>query len=167
MKRVYALSIALAVLALLGSRAPAAWARPEHGGEHGARFAEHLQQALQRLGLNESQQSTIQTLLRTHTKEVIQRRADIATMRVDLQPLLHTDPVDMPRVKQALQAIAAKEVDLHLAHLTLMQDIRQVLTTEQQQHFRAMLEHHHGHEEGEHHDREEGAHHGHDEGEHR
>ena len=138
MKRVYALSIALAVLAPIGGRAPLAWARPEHAFGHGAQFAEHLQRAVQRLGLNESQQSTIQTLLRTHTKEVIQRRAEMATMRVDLRPLLQADPVDMTRVKQALQAIAAKEVDLHLAHLTLMQDIRQVLTPEQQKQFRPM-----------------------------
>ncbi len=158
MKRVYALSIALVLLALLGSQAPSAWARPEHGVGHGARFAAHLQRALLRLGLNESQQSTIQTLLRTHTKEVIQRRAEIATMRVDLRPLLHTDPVDMPRVKQALQAIAAKEVDLRLAHLTLMRDIRQVLTTEQQQKLRDMFAHHRGRAEGEHHDHEEGEH---------
>ena len=158
MKRVYALTIALAVLALLGSRAPGAWARPEHDVGHGERFAEHLQHALQQLGLNESQRSTVQTLLRTHAKEVIQRRAEIATMRVDLQPLLQADPVDTTRVKQALQAIAAKEVDLHLAHLTLMQDIRQVLTPEQQKQFRAMLAHHHGCEEGEHHSHDEGAH---------
>ena len=36
--------------------------------------------------------------------------------------------MDLSRVKPALQAIAAKEADLRLAHIALMQDIRQVLT---------------------------------------
>jgi Spy/CpxP family protein refolding chaperone len=158
MKRVYTLSIALALLALVGGLAPSAFARPEHGFGDFAHFEEHTNRALHQLGLSDSQQSTVQTLLRTHAKEVIRLKGEIATMRVDLRPLLHTDPVDMNRVKQAFQAIAAKEVDLHLAHLTVMQDIRQVLTAEQQKKFRAMMEHHHGREEGEHHDHEEGEH---------
>jgi hypothetical protein len=48
------------------------------------------------------------------------RRAEIATMRADLRQLLRTDPVDLSRVKPALQAIAAKEADLRLAHIALM-----------------------------------------------
>src|SRR2546425_10741786 len=147
MKRFYALPLALAMLALVGGRAPSAFARPEHGFGHFARFEEHLHRTVQQLGLSESQQSTVHTLLRTHAKEVIRLKAEIDTMRVDLRPLLQTDPVDMNRVKQALQAIAAKEVDLHLAHLTVMQDIRQVLTPEQQKKLRTMVEPHHGREE--------------------
>jgi len=77
--------------------------------------------------------------------------AEIATMRVDLRQLLRTEPVDLNSVKPALQAIAAKEADLRLAHITLMHDIRQVLTPEQQQKFRTMAEHHQGRDEGEHH----------------
>jgi len=150
MQRVYALPLALAMLALVGGLAPSAFARPEHGVGHWAYFAAHLHRTLQQLALNESQQSTVHTLLRTHAKEVIRLKAAMDTMRVDLRPLLQTDPVEIHRVKQALQAIAAKEVDLHLAHLTVLQDIRQVLTPEQQKKFRTMFEHHRGHDEEEH-----------------
>ena len=39
-----------------------------------------------------------------------------------------------------MQSIAGKEVDLRLAHMTLMQEISKLLTPEQRQKFRAMRE---------------------------
>jgi Spy/CpxP family protein refolding chaperone len=51
-------------------------------------------------------------------------------MRVDLRQQLRADPVDLQSVKVALQAIAAKQVDLQMAHVTLLHDLRQVLTPE-------------------------------------
>ncbi len=78
---------------------------PEHGSNRFARFEAHLHQSLQQLGLNESQQNTVQTLLRTHAKERIRLKAEIDTMRVDLRQLLRMDPVDMNSVKPALQPI--------------------------------------------------------------
>ena len=154
MKRFSPLPIALTLLALIvgSGLPPAAWARlPEHGSDRAARFDAHLQGRLQQLGLNESQQSTVQTLERTHAKEVIRLKAELATMQVDLRQLLQTDPVDLGRVKPALQAMAAKEADLRLAHITLMQDIRQVLTPDQQKQFRSLAVHHHVRDEGAHH----------------
>ena len=61
-------------------------------------------------------------------------------MAVDLRQFLETDPVDLPKVKQLLQSIAGKEVDLRLAHITLMQEISKLLSPEQRQKFRAMRE---------------------------
>jgi Spy/CpxP family protein refolding chaperone len=76
-------------------------------------------------------------------------------MRLDLRQLLYTDPVDLSRVKPALQAIATKKVDLQLAHITVMQEIRQVLTPEQQKKFRARSERHHSRDDGERHSRDD------------
>jgi Spy/CpxP family protein refolding chaperone len=152
MKRSYTLAMALAILALVGGLGltTSAWARSAGDGhDRFARFEEHIQRRLQPLGLSDSQQSTVQTLLRTHAKEVIRFKAEIDTMRLDLQQLLYTDPVDLSRVKPALQAIAAKKVDLQLAHITVMQEIRQVLTPEQQKKFRTISEHHHTRDDGE------------------
>jgi Spy/CpxP family protein refolding chaperone len=153
MKRFSPLPIALTLLTLIvgSGLPPAAWARLlEPGADRSARFEAHLQGRLQQLGLNESQQSTVQTLERTHAKEAIRLKAEIATMRVDLRQLLRTDPVDLSRVKPALQAMAAKEADLRLAHITLMQDIRQVLTPDQQKQFRSLVAYHHARDEGAH-----------------
>lgn len=153
MKRSSTLAIAFAILALVGGGlglTTSAWARsPEHGHDRFARFEEHIQRRLQPLGLSDSQQSTVQTLLRTHAKEVIRLKAEIDTMRLDFRQLLHTDPLDLSRVKPALQAIATKKVDLQLAHITVMQEIQQVLTPEQQKKFRTMSERHHPRGDGE------------------
>jgi Spy/CpxP family protein refolding chaperone len=51
---------------------------------------------------------------------------------------LWANPVDLAKVKQQFQAIAAKEVDLHLAHVTALEEIRKVLTPEQQQQFKTL-----------------------------
>ena len=153
MKRFSALPLALALLALLvgSGRVPAALAQaPEHRHGRFAHDGDHLQRILQQLDLNEGQQNTVQTLLRTQAKERIRLQAEIDTMRVDLQQQLRADTVDLQSVKAALQAIAAKEVDLQMAHLTLMHDIRQVLTPEQQKKFQSLLEQHHTQEHGEH-----------------
>jgi hypothetical protein len=46
---------------------------PEHRHGRFAHVGDHLQRSLQQLGLNESQQNTVQTLLRAHAKERIRR----------------------------------------------------------------------------------------------
>jgi Spy/CpxP family protein refolding chaperone len=153
MKRFSALPLALALLALVvgSGRVPTALAQPpEHRHSRFAHDGDHLQRMLQQLDLNEGQQNTVQTLLRTHAKERIRLRAEIDSMRVDLRQQLRADAVDLNSVKSALQAIAAKEVDLHMVHFTLLHDIRQVLTPEQQKKFRSLLEESHTHEHGEH-----------------
>jgi Spy/CpxP family protein refolding chaperone len=67
-------------------------------------------------------------------------RTDIGVLAVDVQQLLETDPVDLPKAKQLFQSIGAKEADLHLAHVTLMLDVNKLLTPEQQKTFRTMRE---------------------------
>jgi hypothetical protein len=62
-------------------------------------------------------------------------------MALDVPPLLEANPVDLAKVKQLFQAIAAKEADLRLAHVTAMQAIRKLLNPEQQKQFRTMPGH--------------------------
>ena len=153
MTRFSALPLALALLALvvgLGWVPSAVAQSPEHRHGRGAHFGDHLQRSLQQLGLNESQQNTVQTLLRTHAKERIRLQAEIDTMRVDLRQQLRADAVDLQSVKSALQAIAAKQVDLQMVHFTLMHAIRQVLTPEQQKKFQSLIEQRHTRDHEEH-----------------
>ena len=152
MKRSYVLAMLLALVWFAGglSLTPSVLARPsEYGHDRFEHVEAHIQRRLQPLGLSDSQQSTVQTLLRTHAKEVIRLKAEIDTMRLDLQQLLHTDPVDLSKVKPALQAIAAKKADLQLAHITVRHEIRQVLTPEQQKKFQARRDRHHSRDDGE------------------
>ncbi len=93
------------------------------------------------LEFTDAQKMQIQALLRTEDKEVIRLQADIDTTTIDLHQLLDAEPVEIARVKTTLQIIATKEADLRLAHITKMQDIRQLLTPAQQQKFRMSWAH--------------------------
>ena len=110
-------------------------------GHGGMMLQQHLEWLSQQLKLNDEQRAQVQTLLRNHAKEIIRLRAEIDTMALDVPPLLEAHPVDLAKVKQLFQAIAAKEADLRLAHVTAMQDIRKLLNPEQQKQFRTMPGH--------------------------
>ena len=110
-------------------------------GHGGMMLQRHLEWLSQQLKLSDEQRTQVQTLLRNHAKDVIRLRAEIDTMTLDVPPLLEANPVDLAKVKQLFQAIAAKEVDLRLAHVSAMQDIRKLLTPEQQKQFRTMPGH--------------------------
>jgi Spy/CpxP family protein refolding chaperone len=100
----------------------------------------HMERLGQQLALTDDQRAQVRTLLGNHAKEAIRLRAETGVMAVDVRQLLEADPVDLPKAKQLLQSIAGKEVDLRLAHITLMQEISKLLTPEQRQKFRAMRE---------------------------
>jgi Spy/CpxP family protein refolding chaperone len=104
----------------------------------GMQFQQHLGWLTRQLKLTDAQRAQVQTILRAQAKEMIRLHAERAAMRLDVQPMLEADPVDLAKVKQHFLAIAAKEVDLHMAHVTAMQEIRKILTPEQQQQFKAM-----------------------------
>jgi Spy/CpxP family protein refolding chaperone len=98
----------------------------------------HIEWLTQQLKLSDEQRAQAQTLARNHAKDIIRLQAELDTMALDVSPLLEADPVDLTKVKQLFQAIAAKEADLHLAHITAMQDIRKLLTPEQKKQFQTM-----------------------------
>jgi Spy/CpxP family protein refolding chaperone len=109
--------------------------RMEH---EGMRLQQRLDRLTQQLKLTDQQRAQVRTILSTQAKEMIRLQAERATLRLDVPPLLEADPVDLAKVKQQFQSIAAKEADLHLAHVTAMQEIRKVLTPEQQQQFKTL-----------------------------
>ena len=110
----------------------------EHGrrGHEGMRLQQHLDRLTQQLTLTDAQRAQVRTILYTHAKDMIRLQAEMATLRLDVPPLLEAEPVDLAKVKQQFLAIAAKEADLHLAHVTAMQEIRKGLTPDQQQQFK-------------------------------
>jgi Spy/CpxP family protein refolding chaperone len=117
--------------------------RPMRGmmGHGGMMLQRHPEWLSQQLKLSDEQRAQVQALLRNHAKDIIRLRAEIDTMALDVPPLLEANPVDLAKVKQLFQAIAAKEADLRLAHVTAMQDIRKLLNPEQQKQFRTMPGH--------------------------
>jgi len=106
----------------------------------GGMMGRHLERLAQQLELTDAQQAQVRALLRNHAKEAVRLRTDIGVLAVDVQQLLETDPVDLPKAEQLFQSIGTKEADLRLAHVTLMQEVNKLLTPEQQKTFRPMRE---------------------------
>ena len=106
----------------------------------GSMMGRHMERLAQQLELSSEQQAQVRTLVRNHAKEAIRLRADSSVLAVDVRQLLDADPIDLPKVKQLIQSIAAKEADLRFAHVTLMQEVNKLLKPEQQKKFRTMRE---------------------------
>lgn len=105
---------------------------------HGHMLLRKLDRLAEQLNLTPEQRTQIRALARTHMKEAIQTRADMAALRIDLSALLDAESVDVAKVKETLQSLAAQRANLAFAHVTLMQEINQLLTPEQQQQFRTL-----------------------------
>jgi Spy/CpxP family protein refolding chaperone len=101
----------------------------------------HMERLVQQLGLSDEQQRQVRPLLLNYAKEAIRDRADIAVTRLEIRQLLSANQPDLSQVKDMLQNIAAKEAQLSFDRITTMQDIRKLLTPEQQEQWRAMHSH--------------------------
>jgi Spy/CpxP family protein refolding chaperone len=102
---------------------------------------QHFERLAQQLELTDEQRAQAVPLLSTHAKNFIRLRAEIDTLSIDVQQLLETDPIDLARAKQLISTIAAREGELRLEHITAMENMRKLLTPEQQKKFRAMRHH--------------------------
>lgn len=108
-----------------------------YGRGHGHQMMRNIERLTADLDLSEQQKRQIRSLWRTHMKQAIQARAALAAQRIDLQERLDAETVDMTKVKLLLQDMAARQADLRFSHLSLMQEIKQQLTPEQQKKFSA------------------------------
>src|SRR6185436_6981803 len=90
-------------------------------GHEGLRLQQHFERLTQQLKLTDQQRVQVWTILYNQAKDMIRLRAELATLRLDVPPLLEAEPVDLAKVKQQFLAIATKEVDLQMAHVTAMQ----------------------------------------------
>lgn len=104
----------------------------------GATGLRHMERLAQQLGLSDDQRRQVQSLQLNYAKEAIRTRADMAVAHVEVRQLLSADQPDLSQVKDKLQQIASKEAQLRFAHITMMQDIRKLLTPEQQKQWRAL-----------------------------
>ena len=109
----------------------------QYGRGHGHQMLRNIERLTADLDLSEQQERQIRALWRTHMKQAIQARAALAAQRIDLQERLDAEPVDMTKVKSLLQDMAAQQAELRFSHLSLMQEIKQQLTPEQQKKFSA------------------------------
>lgn len=103
-----------------------------------ARGLRHMERLAEQLGLSDDQRKQIEPLLLHYAKEAIRTRADIAVARLEIRQLLSANQPDLSKVKDTLQNIASQEAQLRFDRITTMQDIRKLLTPEQQKQWQAM-----------------------------
>jgi Spy/CpxP family protein refolding chaperone len=98
----------------------------------------HMERLVQQLGLSDEQQRQVRPLLLNYAKEAIRDRADMAVTCLEIRQQLSSNQPDLSKVKDMLQNVAGKEAQLRFARITTMQDIRKLLTPEQQKQWQAV-----------------------------
>jgi Spy/CpxP family protein refolding chaperone len=102
----------------------------------------HMQMMMRHLGLDEKQKAEVERIMTAHMKEVIKKQADLKIAKLDLKSILSKDSIDMKAAESKLKDIEAMKTALFLSHLTVHQDIKSVLTPEQQKKMKEMMEMH-------------------------
>ncbi len=120
----------VSALALLG--AGTAWADPL--GPQGPRGdgPMRMERMLGQLDLTDAQREQIETILDVHRNAAAGQRADLHAARAALADRIHADVFDEQAIRDAAAAVATIEVDIALSRATLLQQVRGVLTPEQQ-----------------------------------
>ena len=102
----------------------------------------HMKMMLMRLGLDEKQQAEVDKIMTAHMKDVIKKKADLDIAKLDLKSILSKDPMDMKAAESKLKEIEAMKTAMFLAHLNVHQEIKSVLTPEQQIKMKEMMKMH-------------------------
>jgi Spy/CpxP family protein refolding chaperone len=102
----------------------------------------HMKMMLMRLGLDEKQKAEVDRIMIAHMKDVIKKKADLDIAKLDLKGILSKDPMDMKAAESKLKEIEAMKTAIFLSHLNVHQEIKSVLTPEQQIKMKEMMEMH-------------------------
>ena len=102
----------------------------------------HMKMMLMRLGLDEKQKAEVDRMMTAHMKDVIKKKADLEIAKLELKSILSKDPMDMKAAESKMKEIEAIKTAIFLSHLNVHQEIKSVLTPEQQAKMKDMMEMH-------------------------
>jgi Spy/CpxP family protein refolding chaperone len=88
--------------------------------------------------LTDEQREKILDLQTEARKEIIRKRAEVATLKVDLRALLRQDEPDMAEVEDLVRRIARIKGDIRAREIRLRLEIRKLLTPEQREELKEM-----------------------------
>ncbi len=98
-----------------------------------------LQRAVERLDLTPDQVAQIKDILRTHQQEVEAEIAVVATARRALFNAIHADAPNATAIRAAATKVGSAEGNLAVTRSVIAQEVRGVLTSEQQAELKTML----------------------------
>ncbi len=102
----------------------------------------HMKMMLMRLGLDEKQKAEVDRMMTAHMKDAIKKKADLDIAKLELKSILSKDPMDMRAAESKMKEIEAIKTAIFLSHLNVHQEIKSVLTPEQQTKMKNMMEMH-------------------------
>lgn len=100
----------------------------------------HMMGMMMHLGINEKQKETAVQIIDGTAKDLIKKRSDLLIAKIELEDILHKDPVDMNAAASKMKQIEATKTDMFLAHLKAFEEIKSMLTPEQKSEFKEMME---------------------------
>ncbi len=127
-----------AVVALLFATAPAA-ARHHGGGPHGDRGS-MFHRILERLDLSEAQTEAMHAVFGTFHERTRPLGEEVRAAHRVLAQTMHADSFDEGAIRNAAADLATAEVEMAVTRARMFQEIRLVLTPEQQERAHQMIE---------------------------
>jgi Spy/CpxP family protein refolding chaperone len=102
------------------------------------RFAWHLLKAKDSLSLTDEQEARLRSIATTSKKDTVKKTADIDLAEIDMHQLLHGQgkQASGDEIDGAVRKLYALKADRRIASIKAFQDIRAVLTPEQQKTMR-------------------------------
>jgi Spy/CpxP family protein refolding chaperone len=98
-----------------------------------------MQRAMQRLDLTPEQLAQVKDILRAHQQELQAEITAVATARGAMFTAIHADPPSETVIRAAAKAVGAAEANLAVTRSAVVQEVRQVLTPEQQAELKNIL----------------------------
>ena len=98
-----------------------------------------LKMHAEELGIGEDKISKIHDIFTNMRKQKVKIKSEISLLEIDLHNLIMQEQVNMPDVEQKIREIAKLKADKKIAWIQAMQDMRNVLTPEQQKNIKKMI----------------------------
>ena len=100
----------------------------------------HATYIVDALGLDDSKETEIKSILQQLQKEMIKKKADIQVSEVELREILGKDPVDVKAAEAKLKQIASLKTDAAMMHIQGIEDVKAKLTPEQKKKLSDMMQ---------------------------
>jgi Spy/CpxP family protein refolding chaperone len=95
---------------------------------------------IEKLQLTQEQRDKIDSAKIAHTKDMIRKNADRDIAQIELDEIMRKDEPNLTAIGDQLKKIANMEADLKFAQIKVMLDIKALLTKEQKDNLKMMME---------------------------
>ena len=102
----------------------------------------HFMQIMMDLGLNDKQMEEVHNIVDSAAKDLIKKGADIFVARIDMEDIIHREPIDLKAAESKLKQIEAMKTETFMMRLKAFEQIQSVLTADQRNKLRKIVEMH-------------------------